>query len=78
MDGGESEDESDAWNGWEMEEDSSSDSDESEGWINVSDDEQQLEFSDSDDEKEKETGIEVPQEKKPSVLATTKVLELLA
>ncbi|ESK96514.1 sda1 family protein [Moniliophthora roreri MCA 2997] len=71
------EDDEAAWNGWDVESDSSEDSDESEGWINVeSSDEEFFDVSDSEDEAEK--GKEQPEESAKeaavSALATTKIL----
>ena len=66
-----------AWQGWELESDSSEDSD-SEGWMNVdSDSEGNLEISDSEDEKEMfmKDGEQEPDHTSDriSTLATTKV-----
>ncbi|KAK7061025.1 Severe Depolymerization of Actin [Paramarasmius palmivorus] len=70
------EDEEAAWNGWDVESDSSEESDESEGWINVeSSDEEFIDVSDSEDEGEKKEQLEEPpKEATTSALATTKIL----
>ena len=44
--------EKDGWAGWEVDSDSDDSSSDSEGWIDVSSDGEDLELSDSDDEKE--------------------------
>ncbi|KAF9052728.1 SDA1-domain-containing protein [Panaeolus papilionaceus] len=79
-DGDELEEDEDDWNGWDVESDSSSDSEASEGWINVeSDDDNDLEISDSEDEAEvKKAPIPekdaVTQATTVSTLSTTKIL----
>ncbi|KAI0050999.1 SDA1-domain-containing protein [Auriscalpium vulgare] len=77
------EDDAEAWNGWDVEEDSSDDS-ESEGWIDVSSDgEDNIDISDSEDEggKSKKKDMDVDQSEakaadpnRLSTLATTKIL----
>jgi len=62
-----------AWDGWDVESESGSESSEDE-WHNVSDDDQDIVVSDSDDDEPKEEKAET-EEAKPriSTLATTKV-----
>lgn len=57
------------WDDWEIESDSSFESSDSGGWIDVDDDKDNLEISDSEDEREKMDGVE----QRVSSLATTKV-----
>ena len=65
-----------AWEGWDVDSDSPS-SDESEGWMDVPDNDEDLIISDSEDEQDKaapETGIsDVPS--RTSTLATAKASE---
>ncbi|KAL0947247.1 hypothetical protein HGRIS_013368 [Hohenbuehelia grisea] len=75
----EGEDDEAAWEGWDVESDSSSDS-EAEDWINVDDDDDDLNISDSEDEKEKKEPDDAEKTEEPdaatrlSTLATTKIL----
>jgi protein SDA1 len=70
------------WQGWDVESDSSEESD-SEDWINVDDDNCDLVISDSDDEGQPRNKDMVVNEKAPaetpriSTLATTKVFSIL-
>ncbi|CAK5279508.1 unnamed protein product [Mycena citricolor] len=69
------EDDEAAWEGWDVDSDSSDS--ESEGWINVSDNEEDLHISDSDDENEKKPVVpleEFDPANRISTLATTKIL----
>ncbi|TFK25007.1 protein required for actin cytoskeleton organization and cell cycle progression [Coprinopsis marcescibilis] len=70
-----SDDDSYAWNKWEVESDSDESESESEGWVDVSDgDSKALDISDSEDEDEpKEPKPEIDP-KRLSILATTKIL----
>jgi len=71
------EDEAAAWEGWDVETDSSGDESESEDWIEVSDDENDLVVSDSDDDEPKPAKAESAEPDAPkriSTLATTKIL----
>ncbi|KAI0272597.1 SDA1-domain-containing protein [Gloeopeniophorella convolvens] len=78
--GDEEEDEEKAWEGWEMESDSSEDSSSSGGWVDVeSDGEDHLSISDSEDEKEKKDDPSAKagpstNANRISTLATTKIL----
>lgn len=74
------EDNEDAWRGWDIESDSSADSSESDGWIDV-DDGQDDDINISDDEEEGDASIatstEVPHsERRVSSLATSKASAL--
>ncbi|KAG1715652.1 hypothetical protein ID866_1494 [Astraeus odoratus] len=75
--GSENEDDEAAWDGWDVETDSGSDS-ESEGWIDVEADGGAIEVSDSEDEvpdkKSGTIGQESHEENRVSTLATTKIL----
>lgn len=72
---GVAEDDEAAWEGWDVDSDSSSD-DESEGWLDVPDDDDDLMISDSDDEAEKAPKPPNATETtdRISTLATTKVI----
>jgi protein SDA1 len=77
------EDDDDAWREWEVESDSSESSSDSNGWIDVSsDDEQDITIDDSDGERiDSSKPMEQEQEeagpaKRVSTLATTKVCDL--
>lgn len=61
------------WENWEAESDGSESSSDDGEWMNVSDDDKDIVFSDSDDEKEKEAPKENPEDR-ISAMATTKVL----
>lgn len=80
------EDDEAAWEGWDVESDSSEDSSDDEGWLDVPSDGDDLELSDSDDEKPKPESKDAgpdekiagatPENDEPariSTLATTKV-----
>ncbi|KAA1473975.1 SDA1-domain-containing protein [Dentipellis sp. KUC8613] len=66
----------DEWDGWDVESNSSEESSDSGGWINVdSDGDDNIDVSDSDDEAEKKAEEEKAEEPSlPSTLATTKIL----
>ncbi|RDB21213.1 Protein sda1 [Hypsizygus marmoreus] len=66
------EDDEAAWEGWDLDSDSSDD--ESEGWLDVPDDDGDLNISDSEDEAEKEKGQQEISKTRVSTLATTKIL----
>ncbi|KAF9002001.1 protein required for actin cytoskeleton organization and cell cycle progression [Cyathus striatus] len=73
-----SEDDETAWNGWDVESDSSEDdSDSEEEWINVDEDDDDLVVSDSEDEKEGQNSAMSGEDSGPSrisTLVTTKIL----
>ena len=79
----EGEDEKDAWDGWEVDSDSDESSSESEGWVDVSSDGEDLVLSDSDDEggtkKEDEKEKDLEEQKLDLTnVGTTKVSGLYA
>jgi protein SDA1 len=77
------EDDENAWEGWELESESSDHSSDSGGWIDVESDGDHLNISDSEDEDKKNIGKPAANEAPPtetnrtSTLATTKVCPIL-